>query len=211
MNKTLENPSFIKCFARGAHILTEFGYQPIETIRPGAAIQTTDRGFQPVVWAGSRVVAGMGEFTPIHIPAGALNNEEDLILSPQHRIYVGSHIVELFTGYSEALVPAHHLVGFNGIQRRPVPTVEYFHLLFERHELIFSNGLATESFQPAAAEDGDEESKKVNTELLKLFPELFGKVGERYPAVLPQLKHFEVGALLAALPPQDLVLSLQSP
>ena len=47
----------------------------------------------------------------------------------------------------------------------------YHHLLFARHQIILSDGVWTESFQPGAATlNGLEEAQR--REVLRLFPEL---------------------------------------
>jgi hypothetical protein len=49
--------------------------------------------------------------------------------------------------------------------------VIYFHLLFENHEIIWSNGLLTESFFPGFRISTSEDRKTL-TEIEMLFPEL---------------------------------------
>ena len=57
---------------------------------------------------------------------------------------------ELLFGEAEVLVPAKHLVGQAEVTRAlPEEGVTYIHILFDRHEIVQSDGIWTESFQPA--------------------------------------------------------------
>ena len=74
--------------------------------------------------------------------------------------------------------------------------VEYVHLMFDRHQLIWSEGLPSESFLVGdTIRDGLDEA--LLAEILELFPELADR--ESRPAVArparPVLKRYEVRAL----------------
>ena len=83
------------------------------------------------------------------IVAGALGNglpKRDLLVSRQHRMMVSSKIAERMTGSSEVLIPAIKLVALPGVYiDETVTEVEYFHVLFDQHEIIFAEGTKTES------------------------------------------------------------------
>ena len=52
-------------------------------------------------------------------------------------------------GADEVLVAAKQLVVLDGIDvAEDMESVEYFHILFDRHEIVLSNGAETESFYP---------------------------------------------------------------
>ncbi len=74
--------------------------------------------------------------------------------------------------------------------------VTYIHLMLDQHEVLLSNGLWTESFQPAArmvsAMDRDRAA-----EILALFPDL-PHCETAFPAARPTLKAHEARVLLAA-------------
>ena len=96
----------------------------------------------------------------------------DLLVSPQHRILVRSHIAQRMFGVDEVLIAAKQLLLLDGIDYvTDCDEVEYFHLLFERHEVIYSNGAATESLftGPEALKAVDPAAR---AEILALFPEL---------------------------------------
>lgn len=89
---------------------------------------------------------------PIRIPANAIGPGvplADLHVSPQHRILFAGAACELLFGEPEVLVPAKHLVGTLAEVADPSDDVDYFHILLAEHDMLISNGLATESFQPA--------------------------------------------------------------
>lgn len=93
-------------------------------------------------------------------------------VSPQHRVLVVSAHAELTFGAPELLVPAKAMVdGVTVVTDARDEPVEYIHLLFDRHEIIWANGLPTESFYPA-----DLSLKGVDAaagaEILKLFPDI---------------------------------------
>ena len=69
-----------------------------------------------------------------------------LVVSPQHCIV----IQPAGMGGSEArLVPAKGLLHLPGVrQKKGCRKVEYFHLVFDRHEIILSEGVWAESFFP---------------------------------------------------------------
>jgi hypothetical protein len=71
---------------------------------------------------------------------------------------------------------------------------EYYHILFDSHQTVFSEGLPTESFHPGdfSMKTLSEESR---TEVLELFPELTDDVASYGPATHTSLKAFEAKAL----------------
>ena len=70
------------------------------------------------------------------------------------------------------LIPAIKLTALPGIYLdTTVPSVDYVHLLFERHEVIFAEDAPTESLftGPEALKSVSEEARE---EILSIFPEL---------------------------------------
>ncbi|TWI38107.1 Hint domain-containing protein [Paracoccus sulfuroxidans] len=168
------------CFARGTLIETEQGLVPVEELAAGMKVMTRDRGLQTLRWTGSRQLssanlATMPEMHPIRVRAGALGKglpRRDLIVSPQHRILIRSNIAQKMFGTNEVLVAAKQLLQIEGIDiARDLETVEYFHFLFDQHEIVLSEGAETESLYT-----GPEALKTVGyaarTEIFTLFPEL---------------------------------------
>ena len=112
---------------------------------------------------------------PVRIRAGALGLEqpdEEILVSPDHQILVrGRRPLALFNE-PEVLVAARHLVDGKSIQVDVhMREVTYVHLLFERHEIITANGIASESFHPASA-NLDQLDAADREGLLGLLPDL---------------------------------------
>lgn len=198
----------IPCFTTGTRILTDQGEVAVQDLAVGDLVLTRDNGFQPVRWAGRRVVtaadlAQRTDFAPVQIAKGALGGGlpmRDMMVSPQHRMLVTGSQAEMFFGEHEVLVAATHLLGQPGITRGAVERVEYFHLLFDQHEIIRGDGAWSESFQP-----GDQTlagmDQAQRDEILTLFPDLGGDVrqgGGFYPAARLSLRAHEARVLMAA-------------
>ncbi|KEJ97761.1 Ca2+-binding protein, RTX toxin-related [Pseudosulfitobacter pseudonitzschiae] len=162
----------VVCFAAGTLILTPAGEVPVERLRPGDLVVTKDNGPRPVIWSNMRRL-GLAELVrrpslrPVEIKAGVFGNQCPLIVSPQHGIVVRHDNTEI-------LLRAKHLAEMDGGTarvRKGCRGVTYCHLMFEQHEVIFSNGLPSESFFP-----GPEAIKTLDNaaynELIGLFPAL---------------------------------------
>ena len=169
------------CLARGTMIKTRKGDFPIETLCVGDQVLTMDHGYQPLRWIGSNALDAIDltlqpKLKPIRIRADALGigfPQQDLFVSPQHRILVRSVIAQRMFDTDEVLIPANKLLTLDGIDivEDPSDGVEYFHMLFAAHEIVFSNGAPTESLFT-----GREAMKVVSAaakrEIEVLFPEI---------------------------------------
>ena len=84
------------------------------------------------------------------------------------------------------------------ILRQECDSVTYVHILFDKHQVIYSEGLTTESFLPGPQTTNCFEQPLID-EICTIFPELDPHSGDGYgPAVRPGLRKFEARALLAA-------------
>lgn len=200
----LDRGDYVTCFVAGTLIETDAGKRRVEDLQTGDLVLTESRGLQPIRWIGSRKLdavdlAARPEFLPICIRAGALDKNvpaRDLLVSPQHRMLLCGWQEELVFGEQSVLVAAKHLVNGKTIQQVQATEVEYFHILFDQHEMIFAEDACTESFHPGAyAIDGM--AKNTREEIFGLFPELRNDVLEYGPTVRPTLKKFEYMALQA--------------
>ena len=167
----------IICFTPGARILTPHGERAIETLRPGDLVVTRDDGPQPIRWLGCRTVPGQGRFAPVTVDAGAINGvSERLTVSPQHRFLFTGYRAELLFGTPEVLVAAKHLVNDLDICQSDRSHVTYLHMMFDRHQVIYANGTATESFH--AGDIGISAiCDQSREEMFAIFPELRSNVG----------------------------------
>lgn len=133
-------------FTRGTHITMASGEQrPVEALGPGDLVLTRDDGAQPVRWIGQSTVRAVGEFAPIRIRAGTLHNENDLLVSPDHRLFIYQRSDALGAGRHEVLVRARHLVNGDSVRRESGGFVDYFQILFDAHQIIYAEGIAAET------------------------------------------------------------------
>lgn len=165
------NAMGIPCFVRGTLISTLHGAVAIEDLSLGDMVLTVDNGYKPILWIGSRQVDGTGPLAPIRFEVGVLMNERPLWVSPQHRVQVKSTIAAKMLGSQDVLVAAKHLLGLPGVSQTPVAKVEYFHFLFDQHELVRSEGAVTESLYtgPEAMKALEPDAR---SEILAIFPDL---------------------------------------
>jgi len=161
----------VPCFAKGTMIRTPTGEVAIEHLNEGDLVETRDHGPQPIRWIGARRVAAEGRFAPIEIASGAFGGHGRLVVSPQHRILLTHWMAELMFGEQEILVAAKDLVNDLSVRRLPGGEISYYHLLFDRHEIVWSSGLLTESFLPGPQVMGGLDDA-VRDEVLALFPEI---------------------------------------
>ena len=179
----------VMCFTAGTLIRTVEGLVPAEEITQGMLVWTKDDGYQPMRWIGTRQMSKTDLEThanvrPIRIKAGALGQnmpERDLTVSPQHRILVNSKLARRLHGADEVLVAAKHLLQVEGIDVvQDADSVTYVHFLFDRHQIVESEGAETESLftGPEALKTVDSAAR---VEILHLFPELASIDYDRLP------------------------------
>ncbi len=194
----------VPCFTPGTLIATPRGEKPVEELKVGDRVITRDNGIQEIRWVGHKAISGrelLGSphLKPVVIKAGSLGNglpERDMMLSPNHRVLVANAQTQLYFDESEVLAAVKHLVGTPGVQELDVLSTTYIHFMFDRHEVVLSNGAWTESFQP-----GDMSLKGVGnaqrTEIFELFPELATREGiDGYQAARKTLKKHEARLLV---------------
>lgn len=161
---------------------TPGGSVPIETLRAGDLVMARDNAPQVLRWIGGTRLSAL-HLRPIRIRAGALGAglpAADLLVSPQHRVLVRSAIARRMFDAPEVRVAAKHLLTLEGIDiATDQAQVAYFHLLFDRHELVISNGVETESLY-AGAEALASLGRAEMEEIFALMPAL------RDPALRPE-------------------------
>ena len=104
---------------------------------------------------------------------------------------------EILFGGPEVLVPAAALVNGGTIRRAPCPVVRYVHFACARPQIVFAEGIPTETLNP-----GDYGlsclGPRQRMQLLRALPDLLEQGGQ--PAARPCLSVFEGRLLSAALP-----------
>ena len=198
--------TIVPCFTPGTMIATDRGEVDVDTLAVGDRVLTMDHGYQEIRWIGRRDLgaadlARLPKLRPVLIAKDALGEgmpARDLRVSPQHRLLLRGARAELLTGEAEVLAPAVHFVGRPGVARDAAAAgVRYIHLMFDRHEIVRSNGLWSESFQPGAATLSSLDDA-VREELFTLFPGLSVPGALPYPAARLTLKRYEVRPILAS-------------
>lgn len=147
------------CFTPGTWIDTPGGPRRVETLRGGDWVQTLDRGPQSLIWVGQTAINSQDLFEradlrPIVIRQDAFGPglpNKDMRVSPQHRVLITGAQAELYFGEPEVLAAAAHLVdGVNVVTDDSLTSVLYLHLQCANHEVLLSDGLASESYNPGA-------------------------------------------------------------
>ncbi|MEO1491042.1 MAG: Hint domain-containing protein [Pseudomonadota bacterium] len=193
------------CFTPGTRIRAPGGPRLIETLSPGDLVCTRDHGPQEIRYIARRRLGAMDlarspTLRPIIIEAGAMGDglpKRRLTVSRQHRMVVSGWRMALMFDEYEMLAPAISLVNDHSVRiDHRCQEVEYIHLLFDRHEIIFAEGAATESFHPGETAKNAFDAA-TRTEVLQIFPWL---ERESYgPVALPTLRPFEGQAVARAL------------
>lgn len=131
------------CFATGTRIATEDGDIPVEALRVGQRVRCLFGGAAPIAWLGQRRIDCRRHLTPdsvwpVRVLAGAFAPGvpgRDLLLSPDHAVYADG-----------VLIPVKYLINDRTVLREKVDTVVYHHVELPRHDILFAEGLAAESF-----------------------------------------------------------------
>ncbi|MBL4916564.1 Hint domain-containing protein [Szabonella alba] len=183
----------VPCFTAGTRIESASGPVAVEDLQAGDLIVTRDNGLQPLRWLGCTTVPAQGEHAPIRFAPGVLGNRRALLVSPNHRMLVEGWRAELFFGEAEVLVAAKHLLNGDTIRRVERTRITYLHLLFDRHEIVFAEGAASESLHPGEIIlQGDSATAR---EILALFPELASRDGltdRRTARVIPTAREAQI-------------------
>lgn len=174
-------------FAAGTHITLPGGRQKaIEFLAVGDKVLTRDNGIQEIRWVGKATLRAAGSFAPVIISAGTLGNTGDLVVSPQHRVFVYQRGARRLGGTAEILVKSKYLVDGERVWQREGGFVDYYSLVFDHHEIIYAEGICAESLM-------------VNDETMRHLPaELAQELRQRFPG-LRQHPHFATEVTRAAL------------
>ena len=187
----------VPCFVAGSLIRTEAGQVPVERLEVGQRVWTSDDGLQPIRWIGRRRLPAQGKMAPVRIAPGTLGDHGEVMVSPLHRILVRNGQAALLFGTDEVLAAARDLIDGKAVKQVEGGWVEYVHLMFDRHQVIWSDGLASESFLPGPQTTRCFEAETL-AEIRAVFPELDPATGEGYgPAARPALKRHEARLLVA--------------
>jgi hypothetical protein len=187
----------------GSAILqTDKGEVAAQDLRPGHRILSRDKGFQTVLWVARRDVTAAQmiadpDLRPVKISAGALGPNlpsSDLLVPGCQRLMVEGPRTKLMFGAREVFVLAAHLVGYPGISHADIADTTYVHAICRAHEVIWADGVWTESFQPSDQSLASLDRAQ-RAEIMQIFPQL----SEGVPCIAARqtLRRHEADLLLA--------------
>lgn len=188
----------------GTMIAVPGGQKAVEDLEVGDLVLTKDNGAQPIRWIAARQLFSScfkadPSLRPIRIQAGALGEQKpvrDLVVSQHHCVLISDWRCELLFGEDEVLAPAKALINDSSVTiEHNCDDVTYYHFIFDQHEIVFSNGVETESFHPAAGLDLVDDAKR--EELFKIFPQLEDDINAFGPQARASLQPHEVEVLMA--------------
>ncbi|WP_170422648.1 Hint domain-containing protein [Ruegeria arenilitoris] len=197
----------VPCFVKGTLIETENGPCPVEDLSIGDKVHVSSGELLPILWIGEKTLSADAlkrnpRLRPVCIKKGAIGEglpDRDLYVSPQHRILLEGWRAELLFGEPRVFAAAIHLVNDNTIRQvRSNEPVTYFHVACNRHAILMSHGLPTESLflgdMALLAFDREDVD-----ELRTIFPELSGPASNWKQTRVRCLKRPEVEALNSTL------------
>jgi hypothetical protein len=199
--------NFIMCFLSGTRIAVPSGETPVERIRVGDSV-VTGNGPQLVSWISSSCKDCANSapvvFTPaalaspaLSLAEGAILPERPLKVSQQHCMVVTDDRARAFIGTDTFLLAAKHLINGDTIYLdHSAGEVEYFHLMFEQHQIVLAESAWSESFYP-----GPEALKNLTAaqkqDIYEVAPDLMDDPTHGYgPTALPRLTGGEYKRLL---------------
>ena len=187
------------CFTPGTQVRTPDGLRAVETMHAGEMVLTLDRGPQPLIWVGQTVIGShdlqkRADLRPVLIRKDAFGAGmpcKDLRVSPQHRILISGPQAELLYGEPEVLAAAAHLVdGVHIVTDTSAAQVLYLHLQCADHEILWSDGLPSESYNPGALSlQGFSQTARKN--LRSALPAKLASDGLSLNAARPLIKRHE--------------------
>lgn len=181
------------CFTPGTRIDTPEGPRLVEDLREGDRVETRDDGAQEIQWVGRRRMSGarlyaMPGLRPVRLRAGALGVDRpdtELLVSPEHRLLITGDVARALFNTPEVLVMARDLVNDRSVTvDQSLREVTYIHLLLPRHQIVWANGVETESFHPASTalstlDDGDRQRLLAFKPDFEFEPHLYGAHARR--------------------------------
>jgi hypothetical protein len=164
------------CLLRRTKISTPSGYRPVQDLQIGDEVHTL-AGLKGIKWIGYNKFTKEEDKTwldsvmPIRVTRFAFDDHSphsDLYLSPLHCVF-----------FNEALIPIKYLINGTSIaQGAPsdMSAIEYYHIEFDRHEVLDAEGALVESFF-----DGESDREAFSN--FVTYERLYG--AERQPKMTP--------------------------
>jgi hypothetical protein len=126
----------------GTRVATSFGWRPVEALTEGDMVLTFDHGMQPLTGVRRGTMScrfAAPQDWPLLVPAGALGNQEEALLTPEQAVMIESDLAEELAGDPFVLVPAAAFDGACGIERvLPEGAIDTVTLTFAKGEVVFT-------------------------------------------------------------------------
>ena len=192
------------CFVKGAKIkMADGSLRNVEDISAGDWVETYDHGPREVIWSGQRryrevELEQIEKLRPVRIPEGAIGNTKTVLYSPLHQVMLTSDQADLLFGTgSEVMVTAKNLVNAGvAFMDEACDDITYCHFMFDDHELVQSDGMWTESFNPGV-EARKALAPDARKEVVTIFPELENMETSGFTNIRPKLNKKEVSVLFS--------------
>ena len=131
------------CFCTGVKILTSRGEVAVEALRVGDEVVTVAGALRPIRWIGRRALdlarhAAPERVQPYRVRQDAFGPglpKRDLWLSPDHNI-----------AFEGALIPVAALENGRSVAQMRVERVVYWHVELDAHDVLYADGLPSESY-----------------------------------------------------------------
>lgn len=132
--------------ASGALVMTESGVRPVETLGPGAILQTATGARLPLRWIERRARLCLGRQAPVLLRAPYFRLSHDICVTPETRIVRSGPAVEYIFGTEKVLVSAGDMIATPGAQRdRRRPVRAFHHLMLDDHSCIMVDRCGVET------------------------------------------------------------------
>ncbi len=133
----------VPCFALGTRIRTDAGEMPVEQLRPGMSVATSDGRLASITWIGERRIALRRhprpfDVQPVRVAANAFapgQPRRAVCLSPDHAVFIDG-----------VLIPIRYLINGTTVRQLRAASVYYFHVELDRHAVLFAEGMPAESY-----------------------------------------------------------------
>jgi len=192
----LQAPLFVPlCFVRGTRIETDQGPVEVENLRIGDLVRTQSGTYKPILWIGRRSYEKAPDASrpdnvwPVCIAPSAIGPgipAKHVSVSQFHALFLDGALVRAKDVVNGLTIAFYVPEGLNHL--------DYFHLEFEQHEIIYADGAAVETMKPS----WEERERFTN---FAEFERLYGRVDTAATPCVPLASEGAVAAqreLLAA-------------
>ena len=134
------------CLGPGAPVLTPAGYRPVQSLRTGDTVINHLGDARRIHWVGTVETPTGGQFNPVRLNAPYFGLMADVLVGPEARVLITGPEVEYLFGEEAVLAEARALLQSGFATRvRSAPTIRYYQILLEDHDILDVAGAPVES------------------------------------------------------------------